>query len=89
MRFAFFTSLHFTYRLVAKTPDEGLRAVRRPIGGVVELGRVPDDLVEELRDLNGVRRRAGAVALERPARRVRDVAHMIRGVERLAVPAAG
>ena len=40
--------------LVAAGPDEGLAAVCGPVILVVELGRVPDCLEEELGDLDGV-----------------------------------
>jgi len=58
--------------IVAIRPHEGLRAVLRPDGRVVELARVPDDLVEQLRDLDGVRGRAGSAALESAGRRIGD-----------------
>lgn len=72
---------------VAVTPDEGLRAVLGPVGRVVEGPRVPDNLVEELRDLDWVRRRARPSVLERTARGVRDMRGVVGCVEVLAVPA--
>ena len=74
--------------LVAERPHEGLRAVRGPVRPVVERPRVEDHLVEQLRDLHRVARRARPPGLERPAARVRHVAAVVRRVQRLAVPAA-
>lgn len=43
--------------VVARGEDEGLGSVGRPLGLVVELGRVPDHLVHELRNPDRVRGR--------------------------------
>ena len=75
---------------VAKAPHKRLLLrLLRPQRLVVELCRVPDDLEEELRDLDRVRRRARSVVLKRARRRVGDVRHVVGRVEVLAVPAAG
>lgn len=75
-------------RRVTVAPNERLRAVRRPIRWVVERRRVPHDLIEELRDLDGVRRGARRTVLEGPALWVRNVAAVVCAVEVNAVPAA-
>jgi hypothetical protein len=54
-------------RRVPVAPDERLGAVLGPLGGDVVEGRgVPDDLVEELRDRDRVRRGTGRAGLECP-----------------------
>lgn len=78
-------------RVVARAEVEGLRAVRRPVVGVVERRRVPDHLVHELRDAHRVRRRAVPAQAEegrRTARRVRHVRLVVGAVQVLAVPAS-
>jgi hypothetical protein len=73
--------------VVPLRPVEWLRAVRSPVGLVVELARVEHDLVHDLRDLDGVGGRARASALKGAAGRVGDVALVVRAVRVLAVPA--
>lgn len=79
-------------RVVARAEHKRLRpAVLRPLGPVVELRRVPDHLVHELRDPHRVGCRAGAaqgqeVGWARDG--VCDVVAVVGEVEVLAVPAA-
>lgn len=73
--------------VVAHGPVEGGRAVGGPVRHVVELARVEHDLVHDLRDLDRVRRRAGAAHLERSLR-VSDVGLVVWGVQVRAIPAA-
>ena len=70
--------------------DERLRAILRPVFLLVEGAGIPDNFVVNLRDLDGVRRRAlsgdggkagGAVG------GVRNVINMVGAVEVLSVPA--
>jgi hypothetical protein len=70
---------------------EGLGAVGRPKALVVERGSVPDDLVHELRNTNGVGGRAAASEAEEVRRargRICHVSLMVRRVEVLPVPTA-
>jgi hypothetical protein len=68
-------------------PDKRLAAVLRPEAAVIKLASIPDNLIEELGNPNGVRRWARSTALEGAARRVGDVAHVVLRVEVDAVPA--
>lgn len=67
--------------LIAERPDEGLRAVGRPVGPVVERARVPVRLVEDLGHGDGVGGRA------RVPVRVGHVALVVGRVQVDAVPA--
>ncbi len=77
--------------VVTRAEVEGLRAIGGPLRLVVELGGIPDNLVHQLRDPDGVRRRARAAQAEEVGgarRRVGDVVLVVIGVEVLAIPAA-
>lgn len=73
-------------RSIAIAPNKRLRPVRWPVGLVVEGRRVPYDLVEELRNLDGMRRGTGTATLESAAR-ICDMAVVVGAVEVDAVPA--
>lgn len=68
--------------------DKRLAAVLGPEVRVVELARVPHDLVHKLRQPHGVARRARACRLEASGFRVGDMTLVVRGVNVLAVPAS-
>jgi hypothetical protein len=76
-----------SYSAALETPDEGIRGARRP--HAVELGRVPDGLVSQLRHADRVGSRARGRVDE--AVTGNGVVHMrlvVWAVEVLAVPAA-
>ena len=73
---------------IAKAVDKRLLAALK-ILGVVELLRIPLDLIHELRDPNRVRARTGIVGEDVLVGGVGNVASVVRAVERLAVPARG
>ena len=68
---------------------EWVGAVGGPESLVGELPHVPHDLVHDLGKLDGVAGWAGAAAVGAGALAVGDVRLVVRGVEVLAVPAAG
>jgi hypothetical protein len=71
---------------------EWLGAIRGPLSLVVEGSGVPDDLVHQLGDPDGVRRRAVSAQAKEvggAARGVGDVRPVVGAVEILAVPAGG
>lgn len=72
---------------IAHAVDEGLRAVLRPQVWVVKLAGVPNDLVHELREADGVGGGAGAAGLEGAGSRVGDVGAVVGAVDVHAVPA--
>lgn len=82
-------SVNTMARIVAHAQVKGLRAVRGPVGLIVELPRVEDGLVHDLRDLDRVRGRTRAARLKGARRRVGDVAAVVRAVGVLAIPARG
>ena len=76
--------------VVSRAEVEGLGPVLGPQRAVVELSGVPDDLVHELWDPDGVRRRAAAAEAQevgRARRRVGHVVLVVRSVQVLSVPA--
>jgi len=73
--------------VVTVAPPERLRAVGGPLGLVVELARVVHDLVHDLGDLDGMRGRAGATALEAARGWVGNVRLVVGAVSVLAIPA--
>jgi len=76
-----------SYSAALETPDEGIRGARRP--HAVELGRVPDGLVGQLRHADGVGSRArGRVGEAVAGDGVVHVRLVVWAVEVLAVPAA-
>lgn len=74
---------------ITHTPNKRLRPILRPERRVVELSRVPHDLVHNLRNLDRVRGRAGTSGFEGPALGVGEVAVVVCGIEVFAVPASG
>lgn len=72
---------------VAHRVDQRL-AILGPQLRIVELARVPHDLVHELGQPDRVAGRAGARRLEAAAAGVRDMALVVRAVDVLAVPAS-
>jgi hypothetical protein len=71
---------------VTKAVDKRLLSTLK-ILGVVELLRIPLNLIHELRDSNGVRARTGIAGEYVFAWGVSDVASVIRAIEGLPVPA--
>lgn len=77
-------------RRVPIAQHKRLASIRRPVRLVIELARVPYNLIMHLRDLDRVARRAlGAhdSELRRPRDRMGDMFRMRRRIEVLAVPA--
>lgn len=72
---------------VSKRPHERLAAVRGPIGLVVELARIPDDLEQDLRHALGVAGRTRPAALKGATLWICHVGHVVRGVQVHSVPA--
>lgn len=75
-------------RVVAEAPVEGLGAVGGPLGLVVKLARVENDLVHDLRDLDWVRAGAGGAHLE-GAVGISNVRLVVGRVCVLAIPTRG
>ena len=74
---------------VAETPDKWLRPVLRPVLRVVELSRVPVDLVEQLAHADRVASWARTSGLEGAALGIGHVGQVVWRVEVLAIPASG
>lgn len=78
--------------VVSRAQVEGLGSVLGPLRLVVELSGVPDHLVHQLGDADGVGRWARASETEEvrgAGRGVGDVVLVVGGVEVLSIPAAG
>ena len=72
-----------THRVNERLPGLG------PVLGVVELARIPHDLVHQLRQADGVGVGTGSGRFKAAGDRVGDVALVVGRVEVLAVPASG
>lgn len=68
--------------------DERRGAVSGPQASVGELGHVPHQLVHDLWELDGVRRRAGTATRGAGAGAVSDVALVVWAVQVCAIPAS-
>lgn len=73
---------------VAITPDERLAAITRPERSVVVGRRIPNHLVEELWEFDGMGCRARAIALKGPARRVGDMRGVVCAIKIDSIPAS-
>lgn len=78
----------FRYLPKVHAVDERRGAVSGPQAAVGELGDVPHELVHDLRELDGVSRRAGTTTSSARSGAVSDVALVVGAVEVRAIPAS-